>query len=306
MGTQNTGSFPAGLRPGTKRWFGIKYKQHPTEWSQIFETVSSDRLYEDYVGTVGYGLAKAKKEGSPVDYDSARQGYAARIVNASIALGFIVTYEEMKDNNWGPAALRRSSALATSFNQTKENYGALILSRAFTAGYTGADGAILCSTSHPNKSDNTTWSNRLTVDADISELAIEQLVIQIMNATDDRGLTARFMPQALVVAPTDVFNAHRILKSIKQSGNANNDPNAMREMGIFPKGYVSNRYFNAGNGAWFITTDCPDGLIYQEREKIRFGQDNDFDTENFKAKGFERYAFGWADARGIWGSAGAA
>lgn len=305
-GIINTGSFPAGLRPGVKRWFGISYKQWPTEWTQIgFEVVPSDRAYEDYAGTVGYGLAQAKPEGSSVTYDSARQGFMARIDNCSFALGAMVTYEELKDGNWGPVSLKRSKALARSCQQTEENIHALVLSRAFTTGYTGADGSILCVTSHKNKSDNTTYSNCLAAAADLSELAIEQLTIQIMQATDDRGLTAQLKVKTLVIAPNDVYTAHRILKSVKQSGTANNDTNALRDMGAVPDIAV-NRYFNAGNGAWFLVTDCPDGLISQEREKIRFGQDNDFDTENFKMKAFFRRGVGWADPRGIYGSAGAA
>jgi hypothetical protein len=33
--------------------------------------------------------------------------------------------------------------------------------------------------------------------------------------------------------------------------------------------------------------------------------DNDFDTENAKYKATSRYSFGWSDARGVYGSAGA-
>ena len=45
-------------------------------------------------------------------------------------------------------------------------------------------------------------------------------------------------------------------------------------------------------------------MKYYERVGIQFDMDNDFDTMNAKAKGYERYSFGWSDPLGIWGSPG--
>lgn len=42
-------------------------------------------------------------------------------------------------------------------------------------------------------------------------------------------------------------------------------------------------------------------MKYYERHAITFDQDNDFDTMNVKAKGYERYSFGWSDPRAVWG-----
>lgn len=305
---QNTGSFPAGLRPLAKKWFGVKHAEWAEEFSQVFGKVPSDKAYEDYVGTTSYGLAKAKNEGSPFDWDSVRQGFTARINNISFSLGAIITYEQMKDGVWMPATLKQTAGLARSFRLTKENFFALFLSRAFTAGYVGADGLVMCSTAHLNKSDNTTYSNRLTVDADLSELALEQACIQISKLQDDRGNPEMIRPKKLVVRPEDLFEAERIMKSTLQSGTGNNDINALRSTGAIPGGYTVNHFFDAGNGAWFITTDIPadEGLIYQEREAISFGQDNEFTTRNFQMMGFERYGGGWANPKAIFGSAGAA
>jgi hypothetical protein len=52
-----------------------------------------------------------------------------------------------------------------------------------------------------------------------------------------------------------------------------------------------------------VRTNVPagNGLVYQERMKVRFEQDNDFDTKNAKAASVERYTFAWADWRAIWG-----
>lgn len=302
----NTGSFHKGLWPGVKKAFGDAYGTLPAEYEQIFNTVSSDKAYEEYVSVSPFGTALAKAEGTEISYDYARQGFVTRLTNITFALGFQVTMEEMDDNKFLPEAPKRAQALAKSFIQAKEDQGALILTRAFTSTYSGADGKELCATDHPNKAGGT-FSNELTTAADISEAALEQLVAQIYQATDDRGKKINIAPKSLVVAPADVWEANRILKSALQNDTGNNAINALKAMNIFPGGVVMNRFYNAGNGAFFILTDIGDtGLIYQERQGVKFGMDNNSDNFNAKFFGYERYAFGWADPRGIYGSAGAA
>jgi hypothetical protein len=41
------------------------------------------------------------------------------------------------------------------------------------------------------------------------------------------------------------------------------------------------------------------------RRAVALTQDNDFDTENAKMKATERFACGWGDWRGLYGSVGA-
>lgn len=302
----NTGSFPKGLWPGVKKAFGDAYSTLPAEYEKIFNTVSSDKAYEEYVSVSPFGTALAKPEGMAVSYDYARQGFVTRLTNVTFGLGFQITMEEKEDNKFLPEAPKRAEALAKSFVQAKEDQGALILTRAFTATYTGADGKSLCASDHPNKAGGT-FSNLLSTSADVSEAAVEQLVSQIYSATDDRGKRINISPKALVVGYNDVWDANRIVKSVLQNDTGNNAVNVLKEMGIFPEGVVMNRYFNAGNGAWFILTDIGDtGLIFQERQAMQFGMDNNSDNFNTKFFGYERYTFGWADPRGIYGSAGVA
>lgn len=304
MSLITTGSFPKGLVPGVKAAFGAAYKEHTPEYSMIFNKETSDKAYEEYVGVSPFGLAVAKNEGAPITYDTQRQGFITRLTNVTFGLGFRITLEAMEDNNYLPQAAKDAKALAKSFIQAKEEQAGLVLTRAF-ATYLGGDGVALCVTNHPNKAGGT-YSNALATPADLSEAAVEQLVTQVFQATDDRNLKIRLMTEGLVVAPADYWNAVRILDSVLQNNTGNNAVNALKEKGIFPKGVIMNRYFDAGNGAWFITTDADTGLIYQERKALTFGKDNDPDTFNLKFFGHERYAFGWADPRGIYGSAGAA
>lgn len=304
MGVITTSNFAKDLIPGVKTWFGMKYKEYPIEYKDIFEVGKSTRAYEEEVGVTGFGLAAVKTEGNGIAYDDQEQGFVNRYTHVTYGLGFIITREMYEDGIAVTIALRRANALAFSIRQTKEIVGANVLNRAFTSTYTmgtNSDGKELCATDHPNKSGGI-WRNELSVAADLSEGALEQACIDISNFTTDRGLTIAIMPQQLII-PSDLeFDAFRILESIGQSGTANNDTNALRASKKFPKGIAVNHYLTDTNN-WFIKTNCPDGLKYMERRADAFGSENDFDTENAKFKATFRGSYGWSDPRGIFGSA---
>lgn len=306
MGVITTNNFAKDLIPGVKTWFGQKYKEYPIEYLDIFEKMNSTRAFEEEVGVTGFGLAAIKNEGTGIAYDEQEQGFVSRYTHITYGLGFIITREMYEDGIAVTVALRRANSLAFSIRQTKEIVGANILNRAFTAAYTmgsNSDGKELCATDHPNKAGGT-WRNELSTAADLSESALEQACIDIAGFTTDKGLTIAIRPKALIIPQALEFDAYRILESIGQSGTANNDINALRSSGKFPQGIMVNHYLT-DTDAWFIKTDCPDGLKYMERRADSFGTENDFDTENAKFKATFRGSFGWSDPRGIFGSPGA-
>ena len=301
-GVINTSLHPKALWPGIKAWWGRVYNEHQTEYTDLFDTFSSSQAYEEDVQIVGFGLAQVKQQGAPITYDSEIQGPVTRYVHVAYSLGYVVTHEELQDNLYEAVSKTRSAALAKGFRQTKERVAANIYNRGFNSSFVGADGVPLFSLAHPNTTGGT-WQNKLTVDADLSESALEDMIVLLMQATDDRGLLINLMPKSLHIAPANWFNANRILKSVYQTGTANNDINVISATGALPGGVKVNHYFTNAN-AWFLRTDVQNGLKYYEREAISFDQDNDFDTMNAKAKGYERYTFGWTDPRAVWGSNG--
>jgi hypothetical protein len=302
MAIITTGSHPKALWPGVAAWFGRQYDEFKAEYTDLFETETSDKNYEEDVQLTGFGLAPQKAEGSSITYDSETQGFTKRYTHAVYASGYMVTREEMEDNKYEEVSKRRAQALAFAMRQTKENVCANVYNRAFNTSYTGGDGKRLLTTDHPSIAGD--WSNVLATAADLSESALEDMIIQIMNAKNDRGLRISLMPKALIVSPSDWFNANRILKSTLQNDTANNGINALKATNALPGGIVVNHYLTDAD-AWFIRTNAPRGMLYFQRRAYEFVQDNDFDTENAKAKATERYSCGWTDPRGLYGSAGA-
>jgi len=298
-GIITTASHPKALWPGIKAWWGQVYDEHPEEYSKLFDSDTSRQNYEEDVQLTGFGLAPVKSEGSGVAYDSEIQGFTTRYTHVAYALGYIVTKEELDDNLYEQVSRRRAAALAMSFRQTKENVGANIYNRAFNSTYKGGDGVELCSTAHPNTSGGT-FANTPTVAADLSEASLEDALTALMGFQNDRGLLINVMPRSLVVARQNWWNANRIMKSAYTPSTANNAVNVLVATNALPEGIVMNHYLTSPN-AWFVRTNIQNGLKYYSRVGIQFDQDNDFDTMNAKAKGYERYSFGWTDPRAIYG-----
>lgn len=301
--TTTTGSFPKALWPGVRRWSEMAYNDHPLEAGMVFEMLSSNKKYEEIVAGSGLPLAPIKAEGASTTYYAHVQGPVSRFTNVSYSLGAIVTYEAQQDNQYAEIARARARSIGRSHRQTKEIVCANILNRAFDSGFLGGDGVSLCSTAHPVAAGGT-QSNRLAIASDLNEGAVEDLLVQIGEARDTNSLLIALREKKLVVPVALKFEAERIVNSALRSGTANNDVNAMRSMGMIPQGVMQYHYLDDPD-AWFITTDAPDGLICFEREGFSLKRDGDFDTDNFKFKGFERFVPGWADFRGIYGSPGA-
>ena len=304
MSVITTGAHPKALWPGVHAFVMGEYKDHPKEYSEIFDIESSKMAYEEDVETTGFGLAGVKAEGSPTSYDSHSQGGISRYTHVAYSLGYVVTREERDDNLYKSRSFRRGKQLAFSFRTTKEIVAANVLNRAFNGAYTGGvDGAQLLTASHATLSGN--QSNTLAVAADLSEASLESMLTQIMEAKNARGLQIALRGKKLIVSPSEVFNAERIMKSSLQNDTDFNAVNAIKSMGLLPGGVCVNHYLTDPD-AWFIKTDAPNGMTMIDRTSFEFTQDNDFDTENAKAKGYERYSVGWTDWRGMYGSEGAA
>ena len=302
MALITTGNFAKALWPGVNAWYGKEYIEYKSEWPALFEQFSSDRNFEEDVGTSGLGLAVTKTEGSPITYDSERQAFITRYVHVVYGLGFMVSREAFEDDQYDVVGQRKAQGLAFSMRQTKETIGANVYNNAFTSGYTGGDGSILLVSSHANLAGGT-WSNVPSSASDLSEAALEQAVIDIAGFTNDRGLKIAVLPKTLVIPVNLWFDAIRILKADKQPNDLNNNPNAIRTLGLVPE--IAVNHYLTDTDAWFLRTNVKHGMKMFERRADKFDMDNDFDTENAKFKATGRYSFGWTDPRGLYGTAGA-
>ena len=287
------------LEPGLNALFGLEYKNYADEWSEIFETETSDRAFEEEVMLAGFSNAAVKAEGQGVTFDDAQETFTARYTNETIALAFAITEEAIEDNLYDRLASRYTKALARSMASTKNIKGAAVLNNAFDANFAGGDGKELCATDHPTLAG--TVSNELATPAELNETSLEQSLIDIAAFTDERGLKIAAQGTKLVIPSALQFTADRLMNSAGRVGTADNDINAIRNMGMIPQGYTVNHYLTSAK-KFFIMTDVPNGLKHFNRSPIKTSMEGDFDTGNVRYKARERYVFGFSDPRGIFGS----
>jgi hypothetical protein len=290
------------LEPGLNALFGLEYKRYENEHEEIFDKETSERAFEEEVMLSGFGNAAIKAEGSGVAYDQANETFTARYTHNTIALAFAITEEAIEDNLYDRLASRYTKALARSMANTKQITAANVINNGFSTTYPGGDGSPLFSTTHATIAGS--FSNTLSTQADLNETSLEQALIDIANFTDERGLKIAALGQKLIIPTALQFTADRLTKSAGRVGTADNDINAIRNMGMIPQGYVVNHFLTDTNG-WYVKTDVPNGMKYFERSPIRTSMEGDFDTGNVRYKARERYSFGWSDPRGIYGSSGA-
>lgn len=302
VGVISTANHAKLLWPGIKELWGMSYDELSQQWSKVLSKGTSDKSYEELQEITGFGLAMVKPEGTAISYDSHSQGVTTTIRNVTYGLGFVVTEEEGDDNKYKEVATFRATALGFSGRQTKEIVAANMINRGFSSSYPGGDGKELFATDHPTQSGS--QSNELNPAADLSEAALETMLIQISNARNSRGMRIGLKGQKLVVPPELQFEAERIVNSNLRPGTANNDVNAMKSMGMLPDGVFVWQYMDQGDD-FFIKTNLPKGggTLYQ-RKAPSFKKDNDFDTCNDKNKFTERYALGYGDWRWAYGSLG--
>jgi len=289
------------LEPGLNALFGMEYARYEAEHTEIFDTESSDRAFEEETLIVGFGNAEVKAEGSGVRFDNANEGYTSRYTHETVALAFALTEEAVEDNLYDRLGARYTKALARSMANTKQIKAAAVLNNAFST--TGGDGVSLINTAHPLGGGGT-LANRATTMADLNETSLEDALINISTFTDDKGLNIALKGMKLIVPPQLQFVADRLLQTPGRVGTSDNDINSIKNQGMIPDGYVVNHYLT-DTDAFFLKTDCPDGFKYFERSPMQTALEGDFDTGNMRYKARERYSFGYSNFRAVYGSQGA-
>lgn len=291
------------LEPGLNALFGLEYDRYENEHAEIFDTENSDRAFEEEVMLAGFAQAPVKGEGASVSYDTAQETFTSRYTHETIALAFSLTEEAIEDNLYDSLSSRYTRALARSMANTKQVKAANVLNNGFSSSYPGGDGKELFATNHPTLTAGD-QANEPSTAADLNETSLENALIDISQFKDERGIKINVQARKLIVPPQLQFVAERVLMSPGRVSTSDNDINAMKNMGMFPEGYVVNHYLT-DTDAFFIKTDAPNGMKHFVRSPMSTGMEGDFETGNVRYKARERYSFGWSDWRGMYGSPGA-
>jgi hypothetical protein len=290
------------VEPILNEEFNGIYDQRADEWKQVFKEFKGiPRNYHEEPVMFGFNAAPELPDGMPVTYDAGGVLFIQRYIYKVYGLAFALTKVLVEDGDHIRIGQTYARHLAQSLIETKETLGANILNRAFNPAFVGGDGVSLVNTAHPISGG--TFSNQLTTAANLSQTSLEQLLIQIRNAVDNNGKRIRLTPKKIVTGPSNVFQAEVLLKSALRAGTANNDINPVKTMGMLSEGQ-GNLARITSTTAWWIQTDAPEGLKLAMRRSMEKSMEGDFETDSMRYKATERYAFGWTDPRGVFGTPG--
>jgi hypothetical protein len=290
------------VEPILNESFDGVYDQRADEWSRVFrEEDGIPRNYHEEPVLYGFGAAPQLPEGTPVTYQEGGVLFLKRYVYKVYGLAFALTKVLVEDGDHVRLGQVYARHLAQSLVETKELLAANVLNYAFTSGYNGGDGVPLISTSHPIV--NGSVSNQLGTSAVLSQTSLEQMLIQVRQAVDNNGKRIRLVPRQLVVAPGNIFQAEVLLKSVLRTGNANNDINPIKSIGLLDEGAaVISRLTSAT--AWWVQTDAPEGMKLMMRRRLEKTMEGDFETDSMRYKATERYDIGFTDWRAMYGTPG--
>lgn len=293
--------FRAVVEPILNKVFDGLYDQRVDEWKQVFEEFPGiDRAYHEDVVEYGFSAAPELPDGSPVSYQSGGVLYLARYLYKVYGLAFALTKVLVEDGDHVRIGQTYAKHLARSLIETKETLGANVLNRSFSNSYPGGDGVSLVNASHPIV--NGTASNVLASPANLSQTSLEQMLIQIGNATDDTGRRIRLKPTKLTGGTSQKFQSEVLLNSVLRTGQANNDINPVKSLGELSQAAILSRI--TSTTAWWVQTDAPESLKLAMRRRLEKSMEGDFETDSMRYKSTERYAFGWTGWRGIYGTPG--
>jgi phage major head subunit gpT-like protein len=211
------------------------------------------------------------------------------------------------DDKWGVFA-DMGSWLGRSAAETRELDAATVYNLAFDAtNAPGPDGKALCATDHPLYKAGGVQANTPAVGEDLDIDSLQRALTAFRKMKSASGLKMRMRPNALVVSPDNEWNAAEMMEGKMRGDTANHTVNAFQfRQGLpsFEKWFVQ-EYFTDPD-AWFILADLSEIEVrFYDREKPSPSHEIDFDTRSIKTAVWMRYAFGFSDYPGVYGSPGA-
>lgn len=290
------------VEPILNECFDGVYDQRADEWSRVFrEEDGIPRNYHEEPVLYGFGAAPQLPDGTPVTYQQGGVLFLKRYVYKVYGLAFALTKVLVEDGDHIRIGQVYARHLAQSLVETKELLAANVLNTAFNSSYAGGDGVSLINTAHPIV--NGSFSNQLATAAVLSQTSLEQMLIQIRQAVDNNGKKIRLVPRQLIVAPGNIFQAEVLLKSVLRTGNANNDINPVKSIGLLDEGAAVLSRLTSST-AWWVQTDAPEGFKLLMRRRLEKTMEGDFETDSMRYKATERYDLGFTDPRCAYGTPG--
>ena len=266
-----------------------------------------------FVQKTGMAYPTVFGEGAAIPADSRMLGYKTSMTPQYEGSSVTVTQRAIKDRDYN-AQLDEFKDLGVTMMEKMDRDFFANFNNAFTAQsslpsfqYGYGDGKPFCSTLHPRKDGGTVQSNAsaagITLTVDNLNTARNALLRQL----DDRGKPVRVGSGKLILlVPVELeTQAVEITKSIKRANTANNNVNVYDGVvTVVASKWLAESGTNGASTSWFLIDPSVAKLIFLLREGVQTHTATDANTLNKTFYGYGRWATGWTDWRGVWGTIG--
>lgn len=257
--------------------------------------MTSDRNYEKFSSSTGFGMAVDVDEAEEIPADDPIQGYDSTFTHKKVGKSFYVSRETLEDDLFNVIAAKPKS-LASGIRRKVETDAATIFSSANATTYaTGPDGVALATASHPREDGGTVQSNYNSNQA-LTEAGIELALVAMAGWLDGKGQKILVQPDLLVVPVAKDLEARILLQSTGRTGTTFlNEINPYQgRFDIFVYHWLTDA------DDWFLMDRKFDFLKFIWRRKATLERDDQVSNEVARWFSAARYSYGWTDWRFIY------
>lgn len=299
-GRVTTGSLPRLLQFGVDKILSHYAKTYQGVGSEVFTSVPAEKAFYEATQVAGMGYAAIKGQGAPVQMDSVDQDWVYRWPIIVYGKAARITMEAIEFNLYEDQIPILGREIAKGLAHTKDFNQAAVLNSAFATA--GPDSKVMCATDHPIQAGGTT-SNLLSPGLNMSEDAVEAMVILADKMINPDGLQADYSTQNLIVPVELRFETDRIVNSRYRVDSADNTISATYNQSVVKRVIPWKRLTDSN--AFFLTTDAPDGLLIAQKEGVKTDSFKEPTTMDVLVTAYEMYRAFYAEFRAVVGSQGA-
>jgi len=286
------------LYPGLHAVFVADIKERPMPFQAWMNMLNTKRYSEEDFEATALGPFAEKRRGRPIQYDQPERVGTKTYIPKTYALGYRVERELVEDDQYN-VIKRYPKMLGASANHTLNIIGHYPLNRAFTAGYTGTDGIILCATNHPmKKAVGNTQANISSTTQEFSRTVLQSILVAMRKWKTHENRPAQLKPVAIICGPDlvpEVWDAIGNPKVPESNANARNWVNT-QSLTIHETDWL------AGTKWYFVICGKSEHqLNFFWRIKLAFENDTHFDMDDMRYKGRFRACADFTRWQGVWG-----
>jgi hypothetical protein len=165
----------------------------------------------------GLGYAKIKPEFVAFSSDQRIQGPVKKWFHDTWGLKCEISQEAIEDDLYG-VIKGAAKSLGLSMKMTRRYLPArMLMNITATTYHTAGDGYAICYTAH-NRLDGSTYSNRASAGADLTEASLEDAIFNWEDIKDHRGKRTNYQAKKLLIGPKNEMRAKKILMSTGSTG----------------------------------------------------------------------------------------